>query len=315
MASTPVIQWLEGLFDDMTMRIRTGVTWTSDAAVPPLTVHVRPADRPTRSLPLHRDGVGDLRSFAVTVQEALNPLLGVSAPSCPAHGVALEPIETDDHVRWRCPEGDFSCAVGDYRGALWPPGPDDVDADLGSLLGHRLKRRGLLRGVAHWSVRRDEGMLVGTIALRPTADEAAIRDVAEPVALQVTHVEPIATKRLHEPADDTGPARRVLTISGPGAMRAARLEGILRRAGRSDDCDFLVEGRSGGHCVRVRLAPDHRRGDLEGPVVLDHTGAPFADDGDEVVCGGGFNPGSRVEGEPGVFVAGRLSVYEPETLE
>ncbi|MDA8263977.1 MAG: hypothetical protein M0T79_01250, partial [Actinomycetota bacterium] len=85
----------------------------ADAAVPPLTVHIRPADRPTLSLPLHRDGVGDLRSFAVTVQEALNPLLGVSVPSCPAHGVALEPRETDDHVRWRCPEGDFSCAVGD----------------------------------------------------------------------------------------------------------------------------------------------------------------------------------------------------------
>ncbi|MHB1554924.1 MAG: hypothetical protein ACYCSX_14745 [Acidimicrobiales bacterium] len=240
--------------------------------------------------------------------------LGVSVPSCLAHGVALEPRETDDHVRWRCPEGDFSCAVGDYREALWPPGPDDVDEDLGSLLGHRLKRRGLLRGVAHWSVRRHDGMLVGTIALRPTADEAAIREVAEPVALQVTHVEPIATKRLHEPADHLGPARRVLTISGPGAMRAARLEGILRRAGPGDDCDFLVKGRRGGHCVRVRLAPDHRRGGLKGPVVLDHTGTPFADGGDEVVCGGGFNPGSRVEGEPGVFVAGRLSVYEPETL-
>jgi hypothetical protein len=218
--------------------------------------------RPTLSLPLHSDGVGDLRSFAVTVQEALNPLLGDSVPSCPAHGVARSSQERRT-----------TTSGGAVRRApAW---------------GRALER----------TARRRHAR--GNNRTPPTADEAAIREVAEPVALLVTHVEPIPTKLLHEPADHRGPSRRVLTISGPGAMRATRLEGILRRAGPGDDCDFLVEGRRGGHCVRVRLAPDHPRGGLEGPVVLDHTEAPFADDGIEVVCGGGSTQGLVSKESPG----------------
>ncbi len=307
-----VSQWLDGLFDDVTTRIRPGITWTATARQAPLTVHVRPADRPTISLGLDGEKLGDLSAFATALQEALNPLLGTNAPPCPTHGSALAAVETDERISWHCKEGDFACAVGDYREALWPPGPEEPQENLASWLGHRLRRRGLMHGIAQWSVERRSDALVGDMALRPSADEAAIRNAAAPVVLHVTQIDPITTVREDEPGGDGQPPRRTLRLSGEmAAMRLAHLQGILRRPDADDDCDLVVE--AGRRRVSVRLQPEHRRGGPGEPVVLDHTGAPFADDGDEVACVGGFGPGSRVEGESGVFSAGKLTVYEQES--
>lgn len=228
--ASAVIQWLAGLFDDVTTRIRPGITWTATSAAAPLDVQVRPADRPAMSLHLGGDGPNDLRSFATALQQELNPLLGTEAPPCPTHGVALEAVETDKRLSWRCKEGDFTCAVGEYRESLWPPGPEEPQENLGSWLGHRLRRRGLMHGVAQWSVSRRDGALVGYMALRPSADESAIRGAAAPVVLDVTHIGAVATVREVEPAGDGKPARRTLRLSGEmPAMRLARLQGILRR--------------------------------------------------------------------------------------
>lgn len=73
-------------------------------------------------------------------------------------------LETGERVSWRCEEGDFICPVADYREALWPPGPEEPEESLGPLLGHHLGRRGLMRGIAQWSVRREDGTLVGDMA-------------------------------------------------------------------------------------------------------------------------------------------------------
>jgi hypothetical protein len=84
--ASAVIQRLDGPFDDVTQnRIRPSITWTATSASAPLTVHVRPSDRPTRSLQLGGDGSSDLRSFAAALQQALNPLLDTNAPPCPNH--------------------------------------------------------------------------------------------------------------------------------------------------------------------------------------------------------------------------------------
>ncbi len=168
-----------------------------------------------------------------------------------------------------------------------------------------------MRGIVQWSVERRSDALVGGMALRPSADEAAIRPAPAPAVLHVTQIDPISTVREDEPASDDQPPRRTLRLGGEmAAMRLAHLQGILRRPD-ADDCDFVVE--AGRRRVSVRLQPEHRAGGPGEPVVLDHTGAPFADDGDEVACVGGFGPGSRVEGESGVFSAGKLTVYEQES--
>lgn len=74
----------------------------------------------------------------------------------------------------------------------------------------------------------------------------------------------------------------------------ALLQGILRRVTAEEDCDVIVE--AGTSRVRVRLRPEHRCGPPGEPVLFDHTGVPFADDGDAVSCGDGHIPTSRVEG-------------------
>ena len=112
MAGT-VIRWLDGLFDDVTTRIRPGITWTATAAAVPLTVRVRPADHATTSLPMGGEKPSDLRSFAAALQQALNPLLGTNTPPCPTREAALEAIAAASQVSRRCKEGDFSCAVAE----------------------------------------------------------------------------------------------------------------------------------------------------------------------------------------------------------
>jgi hypothetical protein len=102
---------------------------------------------------------------------------------------------------------------------------------------------------------------------------------------------------------------RELSVQGDVHMKLARLPGTLRRASEQDDCDFLVEGTH-GRFIRVRLVAEHLAGPPDGPVVLDSSGKPFADDGDEVLCVGGGIPASDVESERSVFVAGRLRVFD-----
>jgi hypothetical protein len=308
-----LVDWFEGLFDDLTTGVRSGVMWSLDRAEPPLTVHVQPADRPTLSLRLNAVATVELRAFAAEIQGLLSPLLGVALPSCPAHGAVLDVVEAPvGSVSWRCKEADFSCVVGDYKEALWPPGPDEPAENLAPLLGHHLKRRGVMRGVASWSVRHDDGALVGNIDLRPGADEAAVVEAAYPVRLNVSRIAPVTTARFEEPATEEEPARRVLTtLNAP--MHLALLRGTLRGALPDERCDVIVE--SHGSRIHVRLLPEHRLGAPREPLLFDHLGLPFADDGDEVACTGGFGPTSRIEGDAGVFVAGQITVYERPTSE
>lgn len=90
-------------------------------------------------------------------------------------------------------------------------------------------------------------------------------------------------------------------------MHLAPPPGTLRRPGPGEQCDFVVEhtppsGCGSGSSPSTGAAPG-------GPVLLDMTGEPFADDGDRVLAIGGFAP-SRVEREEGIFNAGELRVNE-----
>jgi hypothetical protein len=297
-----LVGWIEGLFGDCSARAPFGISWDLDRAEPPLTARVTPADHPTTHVALRRDDVRERIDFAARVQALLDAELERPVPPCPNHQIGLVPVGAGDVVEWCCPEGDFRSRVGDYREALWPPAPDDDSMSAAPMLAERFRRRGVT-GVGRLSVELRDGRLLASVQLRPEGDETAVRSAAAPVPVQVEWVEGVRTVRVERPATETEPAHRALTRAGAPLLLAA-LRGRLHRAGTPDNCDFLVGG------AHVRLLPDHRIGPPGGPLVLDASGVPFAEEGDAVCCVGGSARPGPVRGERRVFNAGELRVYD-----
>jgi hypothetical protein len=305
------LDWLEAIFADVRLRAPFAMDWAVDRRELPMIVTVRTprADSTRRLLFDGDDTVLAAQRFASDLQVLLQPVFGVPLPPCPFHGCALEPTASSGALEWRCPANDFACAAGDYSEALWPPSLDEPPGNVAMRLGSRFHRRqiGGLRN-HHAEVRNDRWVV--SVTVRPDADEAAISAAAAPIAVEFTHIEAVRTLLRRQPATERERACRELLSTGGGQLAA--LNGTLRRASPRDDCDFLVEQRPES-LVRVQLGPEHRIGALDEPVILAPSGEPFADDGDEVVCGGGYRPRvSRVEGEveEALFYAHYLKVFE-----
>jgi hypothetical protein len=217
--------------------------------------------------------------------------------------VVLTPTRVGDEVTWTCPEGDFRCEVGEYElTAFWPPTKPDQWA--APLLAKRFHHCGVT-GLSRFSVDERDGRLVASVAVRPEADEDAVRAAASPLPVEFSRAPAISTMREWRQATDREPAREILTLTGV-AMRLARLDGVLRRAAPGEDCDFLVGN------TRVRLAAAHLIGAPGSPLIVDIDGVPFADEGDQVSCGGGSGPSGPVRGGTTIFTAGQISVNRDE---
>jgi hypothetical protein len=305
------LDWLEAIFDDVRLRAVLEVAWMVDSRELPITIKVTPGGYPTHQLLLEGQDLLDVvQGFASDLQELLDPILDVSVPPCPVHGCALVPIRIGDHLEWCCPEGDFTCAIGNYSEALWPPSPDEQPGNVAVRLAGRFDRRGI-GGLSSFGAEPRDGGWVTHVTIRPDADEAAIRAAAAPISVEFTRLGPMRTVRHEYPATESERAYRVLRLVGAGWL--AELHGTLRRASEQDDCDFLVEKPS-GYFTRVCFGAEHSIDRSDGPVVFDASGEPFADEGDEVSCVGGYKPRqSRVEGEgetAELFLAGDLRVFE-----
>jgi hypothetical protein len=170
------------------------------------------------------------------------------------------------------------------------------------MLAHRFQRRGV-NGIRSVGVELRNGRRVARLKLGPDGHEATVRKAAAPVLVEAEQVEAVRTVRLARPATETEPAHRALALVGV-ALPLAGLSGRLCRAGPKGNCDFLVAE------TPVRLLPEHRIGPPGGPLVLDGSGDPFAEEGDAVSCVGGFGRTGPVRGETPVFNAGELRVYE-----
>jgi hypothetical protein len=302
------VDWLEAVFDDFGVRLKPALLWKIKSTDLPISVDVKAGEGPRSTLVFNGEDLGDaVLRFAGALQAWLVAALGAEVPPCPTHGGALSPSRTDVQPEWRCPEGDLNCVIGDYRDAIWPPGPDERPGEVAAMLGRRLGRRGL-KGFSRWSAELRDGGWIAEIEVRPDADEAAIGAAAAPIAVRFAQVGPVITERYESPATDHERAFRALTLRGT-MMHLAALQGTLRRASIADNCDFLVEG-SAGRVVRVVLGPKHRIGPASGAVVLDAAGQPFASAGDSVFCVGGFLAESHLEGERRPFSAGELRVFK-----
>jgi hypothetical protein len=297
-----LVAWIGGLFDDCAVRAPFGIGWNLDRAQPPLTATVTPADGPTGTIRLARDTVLQRINFAARLQAFLDVELDGPVPPCPTHRTGLVPIRLGHSVEWRCPSGDFQCRVGDYEEALWPPGLDEEQRVMGPMLARRFHRR-QVAGIRSFGVKRRDDRWVARIQLGPDADEAVVRAVAAPIALEVERVAGISTIRLQRDATITEPAHRALSIVG-APMPLAALTGRLHRADPQTTYDCLVDD------TPVQLQPEHQIGPPGGPVVLDARGSSFAEEGDSVCCVGGFGVDGPVQGQTPVFYAGEIRVYE-----
>ena len=306
----PPLDWLEDLFADVGFRARPGVLWSVDSRELPITVTLKAGEEALGALVLDGpDLIDAVCTFAAELQEMLQPDLRVGVPPCPAHARILVPRRIPDRIEWQCPEGDFTCNLGEYQEALWPPGPEERDA--APLLASRLSRRGL-----KWStleMTSKDGAWVPTITLQVDTDERAVRAAVAPLVAELHRTSPAYTVREDHAGTSGKSPYRSLSLEGTPRLLAL-LRGALRRAPEGDSCDFLVEGTPGHH-IRVRLAPEHSVGAVGDCVIRDASGEPFADDGDSVECVGGGAPGSRVEGDPPYWYAWELRVIQKSELD
>jgi hypothetical protein len=299
-----LVEWVTRLFGDCRARAPFGVVLELDRAEPPLVAAVSPADMPTGYVSLDRDDLGGRIDFVCRLQAFLDVALDQPVPRCPTHKRGLTPTRVGDEVVWCCPEGDFRCEVGEYElAAFWPP--TQADAWAAPLLAKRFDRYGVT-GLSSFSVEDRAGQLVARVRARPDADDDLVREAASPLEVEFTRATAISTAREWHPATDRERAHETLTLTGV-AMRLARLDGVLRRAAPEDECDFLVG------TARVRLGPGHLIGQPGTPLLMDADGVAFADEGDQVSCGGGAVPHGPVRADkPSIFHAGRISVCRDE---
>ncbi len=280
------VDWLQALFSDLGIRAPHGISWSVDRAEPPLLVEVGLADGPSMEVELRDDGPLARVAVAERVQAHIDAAWEVALPPCPDHRVGLRPGRAaGDAIRWRCPQRDVDCAVGDYDELLWPARAGD-ERQAAPLLARRLRRRGVT-GLNHFGV--TDGVVRASV--HEGADEEALRAAAAPLVVEIEWVPPVGWAR------SQGPDGESLFITN-AAVHLARLAGPL---GRSPSGHLQV-GQS-----EVRLSFAHRIGAPGDPLLADADGVRFADEGDEVVCGGGFAPSGPLRDTRGVFMVGHIT--------
>ncbi len=295
-----LVDWISRLLEDCSARAPFGIAFELDCARAPLVASVTPADMPAVHVRLDRDDIRGRIDFACRLQALLDIALDHPVPRCPADGMALAPARAGDEVVWACPAGDFGCAIGEYElAAFWPPA--EADQWAAPLLAKRFHRAGVT-GLSHFSVQSHGGALVARVAVRPDADEAAVRAAASPLAVELIRAPAISTVRERRPAGDREAAHETLTLTGV-AMRLARLDGDLHRATAGQDCDFLVGS------TMVRLAAAHLIGAPGETLLMDADRRAFADEGDRVSCAGGFAAAGPIREAAPAFLAAQISVY------
>jgi hypothetical protein len=283
--SAPGLDWLAALFSDLGIRAPHGISWSADRAELPLLVEVGLADGPSMKVELRNDSPLARMAVAERVQAHIDAAWDVGLPPCPDHRIGMRLVRADSVIHWRCPECDVACAVGDYDELLWPPRAGD-EQQAAPLLARRLRRRGVT-GLGRFGV--TDGVVRASV--HEGADEGALRAAAAPLVVEIEWVPPVGWARSH------GSDGESLSITN-APMHLAGLAGPLGRSASGG----LQVGQS-----EVRLSFAHRIGAPGYPLLCDADGVRFADEGDEVVCAGGFAPSEPVRDARGVFMVGRIT--------
>jgi hypothetical protein len=281
------VAWLTVLVQDLEARLSSGgINWTVDRTEVPLRARVDAVHGPVAGPGIELELTGDdpvaRVVFIGQLQQVVYEERQISLPPCPEHGIGLRAVADGNDVRWRCPHGDWDCAIGEYDEPFWPV----YGGEAAPMLGRRFDRRGVT-GLMSWGV--SNGAVQAHV--HEGADEVSIRAAAAPLPVDITWIPHIGWARRDEPEGE------MLTITNT-PMLLARLAGELRRS--STGTPMVGD-------VAVHLSFEHRLGGPGEPLILDPDGVRFADQGDEVICCGGFSRGP-VQGQETFYVGSIVRV-------
>ncbi len=121
-----------------------------------------------------------IEAMVTQAQAHLTQTLGAPVPLCPRHDHPLVGASVDSRLWWRCPEGQWECALGEYEEQTWPQ--LDVPSLAPILSTIAAPERSLSRGT-DIGVTRSGGQLVANFGLVGVNDEllGVLADVAAPL--------------------------------------------------------------------------------------------------------------------------------------
>ncbi len=134
---------------------------------------------PTPSL----DEPRTLDAFITAAQVHLRDVYGQPVPCCPLHDHALLPHVERGAIEWVCPNGEWSCPLGDYEESTWPPAA--AGGNLAAALAARLTRRSV-NGVRMIGCEDRDGGPLFRVAIRPMSTEIidAVTRAADPIPVE-----------------------------------------------------------------------------------------------------------------------------------
>jgi hypothetical protein len=198
LASDPVLQLVDAVLRDLSAGRAVYVGRRSqDGDAETFVVQTGEDGRLRLSLPdLESDE--SIEAAVADAQAHIGEVLGKPVPSCPVHDHALVGRAQEGRWVWACPEGAWSCALGDYEELIWPR--LDVRG-LAPALGRRLERRGIT-GVVRLGVSKGEDGLVAEFGVPKISAELtqALRDAAAPLPVSVDE-DPGRMIRVRPPSD------------------------------------------------------------------------------------------------------------------
>jgi hypothetical protein len=154
------------------------------------------------------DQPGSVETFIAAAQAHLREIYGQPVPLCPAHDHALVGQVTSSTIEWACPDGAWSCLLGDYEESTWPTGL--TSGHLAAALCARLERRGVA-GVRRVGCVERDGQWIAQLGIWPMSQPVidAVANAAAPIQIEVEPCQDV----LIRVADTTSPDQEGGTIA------------------------------------------------------------------------------------------------------
>lgn len=129
------------------------------------------------------DSDASIEAVVADAQAYLGQILDVPLPLCPLHHHSLVGKAREGVLVWECPDGQWSCALGDYADATWPQ--LDVKS-LAPTLCRRIQRRGITGWVTLGVTQTANGSLVELSVEKVTPElTRALQDAAAPLPVSL----------------------------------------------------------------------------------------------------------------------------------